>query len=488
MIQFLSTYGFLIVEILYFLIVLAVCARIIYDTRSNTKTLAYLLLVIFVPIAGIVVYFTFGINYRKNKLYSKKLVEDENQLLEIVQLIKTRSNEVLDLNNQHVPRSLAELVLNDNISPLTHGNKVSLLHNGEEKFPALFQAIRQAKNHIHIEYYIIEDDELTREFEQLLYEKAKEGVKIRIIYDDFGSSSIRKTWAKRLKANGIEIAPFYKIKFMFLANRMNYRNHRKIVVIDGFHGFVGGINLCKRYDNRYENAKYWRDSHLEIEGPGVFYLQNLFMADWRFCVNENLEITEDYFPIKRLKQQPLGDHLVQIVASGPDSDFPTILYSLLQGIHLAQEEILITTPYFIPSESLMDSLIVAALGGIKIKLIVPGLSDSLLVNAAAFSFYGELLRAGVEVHLYNKGFVHAKSVVIDRKIAMLGTANIDNRSFDLNFEVNALVYDQKIATELASHFDNDLLDCEKIDPIQWKQRPKIKQLTEKVVRLVAPLL
>ncbi|HMK27286.1 MAG TPA: phospholipase D-like domain-containing protein, partial [Chitinophagaceae bacterium] len=232
---------------------------------------------------------------------------------------------------------------------------------------------------------------------------------------------------------------------------------------------------------------FWRDTHLRIEGAGVFHLQYLFLCDWNFCANDKLEPNADFFPLVSSIPVP-GNKIVQIAASGPDSDTPTILFSLLQAINLATEEILVSTPYFIPRESLLDALTVAALGGVSVKLLVPGISDSKIVNAAARSYYGVLLNAGVEIFLYKKGFVHAKTMVVDRKMAIVGTANMDNRSFDLNFEVNALVYNEDTAKELTDIFYNDVKDSQKIDAEKWKIRPWYKQLGEKTARLVSPLL
>ena len=259
--------------------------------------------------------------------------------------------------------------------------------------------------------------------------------------------------------------------------------------MDGKVGFVGGINVSDRYINKppAEGKLYWRDTHLRIEGPGVLHLQHLFLCDWNFCAKDNVQLTETYFP--RPSSYPAkGNKIVQIAASGPDSDTPTILFSILQAINLATTEILITTPYFIPGESIQDALIIASLGGVSVKLLVPGISDSMMVNAAARSYYDDLLAAGVEIYLYKKGFVHAKTLVADKKILMVGTANMDHRSFDLNFEVNAVVYDQEIGTALSDVFYEDLKDAEQIDINKWKKRAWYKQLTEKTARLVSPLL
>jgi cardiolipin synthase len=259
--------------------------------------------------------------------------------------------------------------------------------------------------------------------------------------------------------------------------------------VDGYTAFVGGINISDRYINNSVNTNklYWRDTHLRIDGPGVRHLQYLFLCDWNFCANKKLQPDKVFFPDKN--SYPVqGNKVVQIASSGPDSAKPTILFSLLQAINLATKEILITSPYFIPGESLLDALIIASLSGVSVKLLMPGISDSFIVNAAAKSYYNDLLNAGVEIYLYNKGFVHAKTMVTDQKVAIVGTANMDFRSFDLNFEVNAIVYDSEIAEELREVFYEDLEDAEKIDAATWSTRSIYKQMLEKIARLVSPML
>ena len=477
-------------EIGYILIVILVCLRIIYDTRSHTKTLAYLLFAILVPVAGIIFYFVVGINYRKRKLYGKKLIENELLGKKLEEDVRRYSKDILKQGEPEVKdyKELAVMLLNDNMSPLTGDNDVKLLVNGENKFPDVLQAIAEAKDHIHIEYYIYDDDKTGGEVADALIKKAKEGVTIRFIYDDFGSRSIRKKMARRLREAGISVFPFHKIIFIAFANRLNYRNHRKIVVVDGRIAFVGGINVSDRYVNRDKKQKlFWRDTHVRIEGPGVRYLQYLFLCDWNFCAKEGVLPSEQLFPPP--SSLPVkGNKIVQIASSGPDSTIPTILFSILQGINLAEKEVLISTPYFIPSDSIMDSLMASALGGVKIIIMVPYKSDSVFVNAAARSYYGDVLDAGVEIYRYKKGFLHSKTMVIDRKVAIVGSANMDYRSFDLNFEVNAIVYDDNFAEELADVFFNDLEEAEQINPEEWKNRPIHSQLIEKAAGLGSPLL
>ena len=288
-----------------------------------------------------------------------------------------------------------------------------------------------------------------------------------------------------MREAGAKVLPFHKVRFYLLANRFNYRNHRKIVVIDGQTAFVGGINVSDKYINNNNNKLYWRDTHLRIDGPAVYYLQYLFITDWKFCCDEELETKESYFKIPKKTDE---NSFVQIAASGPDSILPSILYSILQAIYLAKKEILITTPYFIPGDGIINALNVAALSGLSVKLLVPGVSDSKFVNAASKSYYSKLLEAGVEIYFYKKGFVHAKTLVADSMLTIVGTANMDYRSFEFNFEVNALIYDQAVAEEMRNTFFEDLKNAEKIDKEAWLSRPWYVQLPEKIARLFSPVL
>ncbi|WCT13861.1 cardiolipin synthase [Mucilaginibacter jinjuensis] len=477
---------YLLGSIAYVLLTIFVCLRVLYDIRSTTKTFAYLLVVILLPAVGIVIYFAVGANYRKNKIYNKKIINDSKLWADIRKRIVHESEKTLDTGEQEVKlhKKLAHLLLNDN-SPLTGDNEVKLLLNGENKFPELIDALKTAKHHIHIEYYIFENDNIGNQIKNILIQKAAEGVKVRFIYDDFGSRSIHRQFVKDMIEAGVEAYPFYKIWFIALSNRTNYRNHRKIVVIDANTGFVGGINVSDRYINDNPKQLFWRDTHVMIKGPGVYYLQYLFIGDWNFCADQRLPITEEYFTYTQSKK---GKAIVQIAASGPDSDTPTIMFTLLETIAMAQEELLITSPYFIPGDSVLDALCIAAMSGVKIKLLVPHHSDSKLVNAAARSYYREIVNAGVEVYLYKKGFVHAKTIVADGQLAIVGTANMDHRSFELNFEVNSMIYDKAIATELKEAFLNDIKDAMLIDPQKWENRSLVKQLPEKLCRLLSPLL
>ncbi|WP_317045777.1 cardiolipin synthase [Brumimicrobium salinarum] len=465
-------------QIIYVIVVIIVCMRIINDTQSFAKSLAYLLLVVLVPIFGVIFYLSFGINYRKRKMYSKKLIKDKTLSKQLEMLVLNYAQTTFEESKPILKdyKKLINMITNDTLSSISDNNQVKLLFNGEEKFPKVLESIAQAKHHIHIEYYIFENDKIGNQIIDLLIEKAKEGVEVRFIYDDYGSRGVRGKLVKKLRKAGVKAFPFHRVIFIYLANRLNYRNHRKIIIIDGQEAFIGGINVSDKYINASGNNEqmYWRDTHLYIKGAAVYFLQHTFMCDWNFCAKDELELSMAYFPLSNTIDLP-KEKIVQIVSSGPDSRVPTILYSQLQIINLAKEEVLITTPYFIPGEGIIDALVVAALGGVKVKLLVPGVSDSKLVNAAARSYYKELLAAGVEIYTYQKGFVHAKTAVADKKVAVVGTANMDYRSFDLNFEVNAIVYDDEIAQELTSAFYKDLAFAHKIDYEIWKQRSQAKK-------------
>lgn len=483
---------FIYIEIAYFVGVILVAMRIIYDSVSTSKALAYLLLVFFVPLFGIVFYFSFGVNYRKRKMFSKKLQADESyssrlsERLEEIHLNLKQDNGLLFEQN----RTLIKLLYNSDMgkNPLLVNNKAEVLKNGENFFPRLLEDLKKAQKHIHIEYYIYENDDIGNQLAEVLMERARSGVQVRFIYDDFGSRSIRKTIVRQLLEAGVEAYPFNKIIWIALANRMNYRNHRKIVVIDGEVAYTGGINISDRYDNRKKetNDYFWRDTHIRIEGTGAYGLQHVFLCDWNFCSKQNLTISKEFFPeVDTITDKKIP---IQIVSSGPDSDWPNILYSVLQSIQNAQGEILITTPYYIPDESLQQAIVMAAMSGKKVKILLPGITDSKLVKWASESYFEELLKVGVEIYLYQKGFVHAKTFVTDSGVCSIGTCNMDHRSFDLNFEVNAMIYDMEFANQMRQMFYEDCNNSIRIEYHRWYKRSTWSRFKNSCIRLLSPLL
>ena len=476
-------------EVLYILLIVAFSLHVVYNYKDTGKALAYLLLIVFLPVAGMAVYLFLGINRRKRKMYDKKLAADQQMQTRVEAFVKSSNDRIFetragDLGNQ---TKVARLLSYDSYTPLTPYNRVQVLDNGENAYPEMLKSLRTAKNHIHIEYYIIENGEVFHQIMQILLEKARQGVQVRVIFDDFGSKDIRKDYKKELRKGGVEIYPFLKLYFVALANRINYRNHRKIIIIDGVTAFTGGINIGDRYCNKPGSRLYWRDTHLKIEGYAAYSIQNIFLADWNFCSSQNVEPNDAYFPElpPHLKQEHT---IVQIASSGPDSNYPTIMFAIIAAIAAAKSEILITTPYFIPPSSLLNALKISALSGVKIKILVPWSSDSTIVNMASESYFDEILDCGVEIYQYQKGFVHSKVTVCDRELGIVGTANMDIRSFDLNFEINAQIYDRAVAGRLASDFFHDLEYAQKIDPKEWEQRPVYKKMLEKIFRLASSLM
>ncbi len=476
----------LVLEIIYTtIIVLVFSPKIIMDTKNVSKTLAYLLLIIFLPFIGIFIYFMFGVNYRKNKFYTFKIERNEALFKQIQKNITTLHERVIDTLSPDVLafQNTINFLFKGSYSPVTQGNHVELLLNGEEKFPKLMEIINQAKHHIHLEYYIYENDQIGNRLADLLIKKAEEGVIVRFLYDDFGSSKISKPLLKRLREGRVQVSPVNKIRFKLFANRMNYRDHRKIVVVDGEHVFTGGINVADTYINTL-NKRYWRDTHLYFHGNGAYYFQFLFMTNWVFATQKPIPDLSNYF---KAITQNYGNKIVQGVASGPDTN-PSIMLATTASIYEAKERIYITTPYFIPVESVLNAIKSQALAGIDVRLLVPKKGDSVIVNAAAFSYYTELLRNGVRIFLYEKGFVHAKTMLIDHSFSCVGTANMDVRSQELNFEVNTHIYNQETNQQLYDIFMNDLKNSTEITYQQWKKRPKLKVFSEHLARLFSPLL
>lgn len=456
------------------------------DTQTTSKTLAYLMLIFFVPVVGIIFYFVFGVNYRKNKFYDFKIKRDEKVYEKVNAFTKNQHENVMQNGNTALKQfaNTANFLFNATKSPVSEGNEVAILKNGEEKFPIMLDALNKAKHHIHLEYYIYDHDDIGTQIIDILIEKAKQGVIVRFLYDAFGSAKIGKAAVKKLNAAGIEALPVNKIRFRLLANRNNYRDHRKIIIIDGNEVFTGGINVSDKYINNGKYKLYWRDTHLHIRGPGAWYFQYIFLTNWIFAKKEIPDLNREYF---NGHYKNYGDKIVQVAQSGP-SIIPAIMLSTASAIYSAKKRVYITTPYFIPVESVSDAIKQIGRAGVDVRLIVPRVGDSKLVNAAAYSYYSELLANNVRVFFYEKGFVHAKTMLVDDDLAIVGSANMDVRSQELNFEVNTLVYNSETNAQLCQLFMEDLKDCTEINFEEWKRRPKIKVFFEHLCRLLSPLL
>ena len=487
-----------IVFLLYILsIILSI--KLILENRDPAKTLAWILIFMLLPGIGLIIYAILGRNIRKLKIKrASKLANDVRRdkllynLEEIDELIqyenKIISRGELPNNQKKDSRVLKiiRLLLNTGTFPFTINNKVDVYVDGNEKFSNLIEDIRKAKDHIHLEYFIIKDSEIGRQIKSELISKAKEGIKIRIIYDDVGCWRFwfNRRFFREMMSYGIEIKPYLKGKITIpIGGQLNYRNHRKIVVIDGKIGYTGGINIGDEYIGKNKKFGYWRDTHIKVEGTSVYMLQMIFLTDWYYNTKQVL-LNQNLFP----KMKKMGDSMIQIVASGPDADWESMHYAYFYAICNAKKSIYIETPYFIPDEGLLEGLKCAVLSGVELIIIFPKIADHKIVNTASYSYFDDILKCGGKVYLYNKGFLHSKLIIIDDIIASTGSANMDLRSFKLNFEVNAFIYDKDIINQMKIDFKKDLESSEILDKNKYEDRSMISKVKESISRLFSPIL
>ena len=471
---------------------------IILENRDPARTVTWLLIFLLLPGIGLLIYIIFGRNIRKIKIFKTqklandikeaKIFENLEEIRELVNLeqysIKNKTIENEELEDYPKKRVIS-LLLNTGIFPFTTNNNVDVYVDGIQKFDNLIKDIKSAKHHIHLEYFIIKDSEIGRKIKDLLIEKSKQGVKIRLLYDDVGCWRFwfNRKFFNEMKSHGIDIMPFLPAKFPIIGSKLNYRNHRKIVVIDGEIGYTGGINIGDEYIGKNKKFGYWRDTHIRLKGSSVYMLQMIFLIDWYYTTKEVI-LNKKYFP----KMDYCGDSMVQVVASGPDSDWEAIHYAYFTAICQAKKSIYIETPYFIPDESILRALKSASLSGIDVRIIFPKIADHKMVNNASYSYFEDILKSGGKVYLYNKGFIHSKIVIIDDKIASSGSANMDLRSFMLNFEINAFIYDKDIIKVMTKDFFDDINQSEEINHEKFKNRSIIKKTRESIARLFSPIL
>ncbi len=369
-------------------------------------------------------------------------------------------------------------------------NELELLINGEQKFPLLLQDLREAKDHIHLQYYIIETEGIAARIADILKRKAGEGVEVRFLYDAFGSKFIPREYLQGLRDAGVQVAGYLRLDPMRPWRTLNNRNHRKIVVIDGSISYLGGLNLADRYINtdttQATNRYFWRDTHMRLEGGATQSLQYVFLGDWNFATNEEIPYDDTYFPSQVLDTD-YGHAMVQTLSSGPETEDSDLLEALLQIIRSSKQRLLLATPYFIPNRALVRELKDARRRGVDVQLMIPGLTDALLVNSVARSYYRTLIKSGVELLEYQKGFIHSKTLVSDEDLAVISSANLDRRSFFINFEVSAFVYNPKFATSVADVFMEDKKHCRKLVLEDWNARPSKQMLYEYTTRVFAPL-
>lgn len=485
MLDFLANNIWISLLVINYILVVIVAFIIVLKNINPTKTLSYIIVLVFFPFLGLVVYYLFGQEYRKDKIFNRKHILNQNIIKNVNSKLETEKGEIQALKDDLLDDriKLVKLLYSNEKSPLTTFNNVRLIKNGENKFKLLLEDLKNAKNHIHLEYYIFRDDKIGMQIIDILCEKALSGVSVKLSIDDVGSSITRKN-KKRLTESGVEWHPFMPVLFPGFTGKMNYRNHRKIAIIDGAVGYVGGINISDNYINYEDSKTYWRDTHLRLEGEVVQALQIYFLMNWEFVAKRNIKIESDYFPDVKC-----SNHLaVQIAASGPDTDWANIMEVMFTAIVTSEKYVYITTPYFIPNNQIITAMQVASKSGVEVKLLIPKISDSWTAKHATNSYLESLMEANIKVYRYTKGFIHTKTIVIDDMFSTIGTTNMDYRSFNINFEINAMIYDKEKSIELKSHFFKDLEDSEEVDLERWKNRSQFQKIKESYSRLWSPLL
>jgi cardiolipin synthase len=479
----------ILIIVIYISVLVYTVIRILIDTESSPKTLAYLLLVFLLPGAGILVYFSFGINYRHHQ--SSSMGADAQSELD-ASFHKEIKDETVKLSESY-QEEIAHFspmikFLKGLGKEYLHASHFKLLVNGEQKFPEVLSTLELANHFIHMEYYDWENDVRGNQIKDILLKKVKAGVKVRVLYDDYASRKIKGNIVKELRLGGVDIYPKIKVKLKQFANRVNHRDHRKIIIVDGKFGFVGGINVSDRYDNSIDTGLYWRDTHVKIIGSLVGSLQRHFIVSWNTSAPDPIAFTKDLFPEVPISKQEGIPAVGQVVAGGPIYPKSNIMLSYMRIFSMSRERLFVTNPYFIPSESIMNVLCQAAIGGVDVRLMVPEKSDSAIVGAASRFYFSGLLNAGVRIFLYKKGFVHAKTVVADTRLSVVGTANMDIRSFDLNFEIMPVIYGSEFAKKLEDVFLEDLNECDEITAEEWNRTSIIKRLAYASARLSSSFL
>jgi cardiolipin synthase len=456
---------------------------IFLENRHPTQTITWLVVLGSFPLVGFIFYLLFGRNYRKEKMFRKKYFLDKQAFLTVEGENDPGRMEEHGLMEEHQGKlfTLAQKLGN---SPISFNTATKVLTNGDETFEQILKELKKAKHHIHLAYYIVRHDHIGQEIKKILIAKSMEGVKIRFLYDAVGSWQLSKKYINELKNAGIETVSFGPVKLPFLNNKFNFRNHRKIIVIDGNIGFVGGLNIGDEYLGRNKEIGFWRDTHLMLKGEAVRTLQLIFLQDWYYMTSHSF-LTAEYL-------SPQLDHKkhggVQLIAGGPDNEWSVIKNIFFSMIASAQKTVWIASPYFIPDEDIFSALKVAALSGVDVRLLVPNRPDKRIVFHASRSYFPELLEAGVKVFEYERGFMHSKIVIVDHELASIGTSNMDMRSFHLNFEVNAFLYRTNSTQELVRDYLNDLKFAKQLELKTFQKRHFGLRLLESTARLLSPLL
>lgn len=464
-----------LIVLVYVIVAIFIVVSLLLHGAKPSKTLAWLLAIFTIPVGGILLYLLLGRNRRKNKLF---------------ELVKKTYQKQPTLHPHHLGLmagrngKLMRLVYRNSHFPPTSRNNVHLLKDGKTTFEFIFNALENALSRIHLQYYIFEEGELADRLLLLFERKIAQGVEIRLIYDGIGSFSLSQAYRKKLRDMGVEVYPFLPFRFGRFLSSLNYRNHRKIIVVDGRIAFTGGINISDKYLKGDPALGMWHDKHLQITGEAATHLDDIFAMDWHL-------VCQKFIPACSIIHLPAewdSKMLTQIVAGGPDDDFPSLEQAYFTIINEARNYIYITNPYVIPGPAIMQALQTAALSGVDVRLLVSGSSDTKIVNWSVRSYFEPMLKSGIKIYLFPDGFLHSKVIVSDNSVATIGTANLDDRSFEQNYEVNAIVYDRSFARLLTDDFHRDSNISRMLSYQEYLQRPWSEKLKEGFGKVFSPVL
>lgn len=464
------------VYLIYLAVIISTIWVVVLENRNPVKTIAWVLVLVFLPVIGLVFYFFFGRTHRRDQIISRHSYS---------KLLKRPETEYLSQIDNDVPtdyEGLISLFQHSNHAFPYANNQTEIFTTGSSWIGTLLRELKQAKDHIHLQSYIIADDEIGHQVRDALIAKAREGVAVRVIYDDVGTWQTPKAFFNVMMEAGIEVRSFLKVRFPLFTNKANYRNHRKLVVIDGHTGFIGGMNIADRYVNGVSWG-IWRDTHMMIKGKAVHGLQTAFLLDWYFT-DGTLLTSAHYFPVVA----DMGSSLIQVVTSSPIQPGQEIVMGLIKAISNAKKYFYIQTPYFLPTEAMLNALQTAAMAGVDIRLMLPEKTDTIMAHWGSRSYVADVLKFGVKVYFYQKGFLHSKLMVSDDNITTIGSTNMDFRSFEHNFEANAFIYDEQVAMAAREIFLLDQRDCKQVTLKQWEKRPRRQKILESFIRLMSPLL
>jgi cardiolipin synthase len=473
--------------ILLFTLILniALAISIIFLERKNATSIwAWLLVLFFIPILGFILYLIFGKPIYRGRIFTWDTKSRLGVKKAVKQQLEALKSKTFTFNNPEIAgyEDLIYMHLRNDDAIYTQNNAVDVFTDGHEKFNQLIKDLESAKDHIHLQYYIVRDDGLGDRLAETLIKKAKEGVKVRFLFDDLGSRRLRNKYIKRLRKAGIQVEAFFPSKLM-LNLKINYRNHRKLGIIDGKIGYIGGFNVGDEYLGKSPKFGYWRDTHLRVTGSAVENMQTRFILDWNQASRDDILYDDRYYAA-----ETSGNIGIQIVSSGPDQDWEQIKNGYIKMIMSAKEYIYIQTPYFIPDESMKDALEIAILSGVDVRVMIPNKPDHPFVYWATLASSGELLNTGAHIYIYQNGFLHAKNIIVDGKIASVGTANIDVRSFRLNFEVNAFLYNEELTKRLEHAFHEDVKLSTQMTKKLYEKRSLGIRFKEAISRLISPVL